>query len=105
MSNIPVVDVHVTELMCYLSVFLSVMLQEHVGGEFISTDIWYRESKIMAGSGDKKDSKGGAAIVSGGGVDVVSGGGEKDAKDTVSGGATNIDGGGVDMINELESLS
>ena len=50
-------------------------------GEFISTDIRYRESKIMAGSGDKKDSKGGAAIVSGGGMDVVSGGGEKDAKD------------------------
>ena len=42
----------------------------------------------MAGSGDKKDSKGGAAIVSGGGMDAVSGGGEKDAKDTASGDAT-----------------
>ena len=42
----------------------------------------------MAGSGDKKDSKGGAAIVSGGGMDVVSGEGEKDAKDTAIGDET-----------------
>ena len=60
----------------------------------------------MAGSGDKKDSKNGAAIVSGGGVDVVNGGGEKDAKDTVSGDATmgrDIDGGASSNIgNEVK---
>ena len=60
----------------------------------------------MAGSGDKKDSKGGAAIVSGGGMDVVSGGGEKDAKDTASGDATmgrDIDGGASSNIgNEVK---
>ena len=60
----------------------------------------------MAGSGDKKDSKGGAAIVSGGGMDVVSGGGEKDAKDTASGDATmgrDIDGGASNNIgNEVK---
>ena len=54
-------------------------------GEFISTDIRYRGVNTMAGSGDREDSKGGAAIISGGGMDMVSGGGEKDAKDTASG--------------------
>ena len=55
----------------------------------------------MAGSGDKEDSKGGAATVSGGDMDVVSGGGEKDAKDTASGDETigrDIDGGASSNI-------
>ena len=60
----------------------------------------------MAGSGDKKDSKGGKTIVSGGGMDVVSGGGEMDAKDTASGDATmgrDIDGGASNNIgNEVK---
>ena len=70
-------------------------------GEFISTDIRYRGVKTMAGSGDKKDSMGGAAIISGGGMDVVSGGGETDAKDTSSGDETvgrDIDGGASSNI-------
>ena len=55
----------------------------------------------MAGSGDKEDSKGGAAIISGGGIDMDSGGGEKDAKDTASGDETigrDIDGGASSNI-------
>ena len=70
------------------------------------TDIRYRESKIMAGSGDKKDSKDDAATVSGGGVVVISGRGEKYAKDTVSGDATmgrDIDGGASNNVcNEIK---
>ena len=70
------------------------------------TDIRYRGDKIMAGSGDKKDIKGGAAIASVGGIDVVSEGGEKDAKNTASGDATmerDIGGGASSNIgNEIK---
>ena len=82
MSSMPFVDFHVMVLMFNFECIVSAMLQEHVDGEFISTDIRYRGDKIMAGSGDKKDIKGGAAVASGGGTDVVSEGGEKDAKNT-----------------------
>ena len=72
-----------------------------MGGEFISTDIRYRNGMAIAESRDKADNMGGGETVSDCNMDVGSGGGGEDDKDNVNLYETleMIDEGAKDSIN------